>query len=855
ESAARIDRWAAEVAPKTEVLGLLCRSWYELVAREQPLRERQRARRAAPAARQARISQLGADIVAQNAKLAALQTLLLEMDQIQRGLLSWLLRRATADGIVDEVPPAFQSADRRGIWKAALGDQRLPSLRGLAIKARESRDAAEALGRMAAQIDQYVDRLKPQISARMLAAAERQPPDWRDTDLAGLVAGTADGLLYPVPAAEAGLYPFLQAALTRATATDPRVRIPEHRVAANIVGLRGMAADLRSSQKRLTQLAGVQSQEFTGVVDRLAAGLAADLRAHLLAEQRAVSEGLEAARRELLALKQQARADEQGDSEEDQQLQALNREKERLAQGIRKGLGIDGADVLMPLRDIERTALEALTAAPMDWEVGWREARDRLESARAAVVEATAAHDVEVSLLGWQQRLEAALESAGRRYDAAEAAVLDAAAERQRADAAVAALEEAHSAARQAWLAAYEAVPEALRPGTKSATSSATLDQLRERCAAWEAEHAGLRSYLDSYAGFIIDWANRVTARHAQDEADLRQIYIDNANVIGITCVQAGGRSFSQRYRNFDTVIIDEVSKATPPELLLPMLKGAKVVLVGDSRQLPPMVGPEALQDLAESLGIGAGDLAHLERSLYRDLFERAPVPLKSWLTDQYRMHPQIMAAINQFYHNKLACGIPEPDVTRVHGMAPLIPESTHIAWVQTDWAPAFYESRVGTSRQNDKEVEIIANLLAKMDTIWGGRSEGSPPKEVGVITFYAAQEQALRSRLLNRGRVPRFSHLDLRLGTVDRFQGMERPVIIVSLVCNNARRDIGFARELERINVAFSRAQELLVIVGSRELFCREAAAADAAERYARVAAVVQRGGGMLDAADFIAS
>jgi superfamily I DNA and/or RNA helicase len=344
-----------------------------------------------------------------------------------------------------------------------------------------------------------------------------------------------------------------------------------------------------------------------------------------------------------------------------------------------------------------------------------------------------------------------------------------------------------------------------------------------------------------------------VASRNQRDEADLRQIYIDNANVIGITCVHAGGRAFSERYRDFDTVIIDEVSKATPPELLLPMLKGAKIVLVGDSRQLPPMVGPVALQDLAESLEVGTRDLAHLERSLFRDLFERSPVQLKSWLTDQYRMHPQIMDAINQFYNEKLVCRIESPDTARAHHLEPLIPASTHIAWIPTPWSKAFYETRVGTSRRNDREVEIIGNLVDGLNELWGHGPVDRAPKEIGVITFYSAQERALRGRLLDRSGEQRYEHLDVRLGTVDRFQGMEKPVIIVSLVCNNSRRNIGFARALERINVAFSRAQELLVIVGSRELFSRQASAGRATERYSRVAEVVSRSGGNLNVSDFI--
>jgi superfamily I DNA and/or RNA helicase len=106
--------------------------------------------------------------------------------------------------------------------------------------------------------------------------------------------------------------------------------------------------------------------------------------------------------------------------------------------------------------------------------------------------------------------------------------------------------------------------------------------------------------YFERSRRLINDWAKRLRAADPRDEADLRQIYIDNANVIGITCVQAGSRRFSEEYRNFDCVIVDEVSKATPPELLLPMLKGAKIVLVGDSRQLPPMIGqPSSIWQLS----------------------------------------------------------------------------------------------------------------------------------------------------------------------------------------------------------------------------------------------------------------
>lgn len=123
-----------------------------------------------------------------------------------------------------------------------------------------------------------------------------------------------------------------------------------------------------------------------------------------------------------------------------------------------------------------------------------------------------------------------------------------------------------------------------------------------------------------------------------------------------------------------------------------------------------------------------------------------------------------------------------------------------------------------------------------------GKVAAGAKQKEVGVITFYGAQA-GLLDPLKNK-----FDALKIRVGTVDRFQGMERAIVIVSMVRNNRDRKIGFAEKDERINVAFSRAQELLLIVGCHELFCVRARQEDAAERYSNVANVVRNRGDFID-------
>jgi superfamily I DNA and/or RNA helicase len=229
-------------------------------------------------------------------------------------------------------------------------------------------------------------------------------------------------------------------------------------------------------------------------------------------------------------------------------------------------------------------------------------------------------------------------------------------------------------------------------------------------------------------------------------------------------------------------------------------------------------------------------------------LFDAAPPELRVLLTEQYRMHPQIMAAINQFYADQLVCGLPNPDERRAHGFdLPWLKPEQHILWLNTPTEGAFAEVAQGTTFANPGEVDVLARLLRELDTAWQPRvAAGEPPKDVGVITFYAGQVRELKERLLNRPAGQGFKHLRLRVGTVDRFQGMERPVIVVSLVRNNAAGRVGFARRPERVNVAFSRAQELLVIVGSRELFADRARDGQATAIYSRVAAVVQRAGGL---------
>ncbi|MBD2563550.1 MULTISPECIES: translation initiation factor IF-2 N-terminal domain-containing protein [Nostoc] len=399
---------------------------------------------------------------------------------------------------------------------------------------------------------------------------------------------------------------------------------------------------------------------------------------------------------------------------------------------------------------------------------------------------------------------------------------------------------------RNWWLTEWQKIPDKFKP-EKFAADLFNIDLLRSiniSFESWQQQLQKDETYLNKYQNFVQDWIGKLRQPTEGDRDDLRRIYLDNANVVGITCVQAANRGFSEEFKSFDVVIIDEVSKCTPPELLIPALKGKKLVMVGDHRQLPPMLDTSTVEEVAQTMGNTRDELQFLEESLFKSQFESADESIKQMLTTQYRMHPFIMGAINQFYDGKLESGILEPDTKRAHNLAgEIVQESHHLLWVKTPIENQFLEQRNGTSYFNTQEIDAIESLCHQFETTWASRvANGEPKKEIAVITFYGAQLRKIDERLQSE----LFPSLEIRTGTVDRFQGMERPIVIVSMVRNNSKGDVGFAKKPERVNVAFSRAQELLIIVGCHNLFTHQSG--KVGSMYSEVSNIVSLHGGFVD-------
>lgn len=384
----------------------------------------------------------------------------------------------------------------------------------------------------------------------------------------------------------------------------------------------------------------------------------------------------------------------------------------------------------------------------------------------------------------------------------------------------------------------------------------------------------------------LTKWKKALQDPGLDDREIFSEQYILNANLIGATGSSIGKLNSENKYTSFfysylnvfhrdisiqnfskekcngvnisfDTVIMDEASKATPPELALPVLYSKKAVIVGDHRQLPPLVDGEEIKDVLES--IGESQLAKslfrgaFEKSQFQNLFELIDPSLRGTFDTQYRMHPAINDVIAQFYlkDGGLRCGLPLEEefhngfshpMSRYHGLSipGLINHNTHVLWIDVD-SPEIIEMK---SRVNFGEIRAIDDFMTLLKKASGYtelgqwlQDQNEEEKEIGLISFYGKQVGHIQKMLKE-------NHADMpvRLSTVDRFQGMERNIIIVSMVRSNKlasavnqqpdfglygdlgypkQASLGFAESPNRLNVALSRARRLLVIVGNRELFC----------------------------------
>ena len=277
---------------------------------------------------------------------------------------------------------------------------------------------------------------------------------------------------------------------------------------------------------------------------------------------------------------------------------------------------------------------------------------------------------------------------------------------------------------------------------------------------------------------------------------------IADSEVIAGTCLGFAGVRGIQNV-DFDLCIVDEASKATATELLVPLSRSHKWILVGDRKQLPPFVDA-ALRDASflNSYNLTKEDL---EATLLDVLADRLPPSCVTGLVHQHRMIKPIGDLVSQcFYDGQLKSS----DEGNRQRLAPVLPRP--VTWFSTDALDDRHELRDDGSYKNLAEVKWVYSLLRRLN--FSARLQ-EKYYEVAVLTGYAAQKIELR-RALNQEQ-QELECLSIVCNTVDAFQGRETDITIYSVTRSNDRGDLGFLQEQRRLNVALSRARIGLGIVG----------------------------------------
>jgi superfamily I DNA and/or RNA helicase len=285
---------------------------------------------------------------------------------------------------------------------------------------------------------------------------------------------------------------------------------------------------------------------------------------------------------------------------------------------------------------------------------------------------------------------------------------------------------------------------------------------------------------------------------------EIKELLISKHQILGATCVGLANKSLGLDLIEFDIAIIDEAGRATAPELLIPILRAKKVILIGDHNQLPPTVDKKLLEKLEEDTekNLSFEDLEILEKSFFEELYEKIPESNKMMLNEQFRMPEQIGNLISTlFYNNSIKNG-------HIKDTTNFIDSKAIIRWLNVDGV----HKLEGTSSYNDLEVKKIIDLILIIEK---SLQKNNTNKSVGIITPYSSQKRRIKKSLKD---LDLFNISNLKVDTVDSFQGEESDIIIYSTVKTNG--NISFLIDKKRLNVAISRTKENLFFIGKKDFF-----------------------------------
>ena len=303
-------------------------------------------------------------------------------------------------------------------------------------------------------------------------------------------------------------------------------------------------------------------------------------------------------------------------------------------------------------------------------------------------------------------------------------------------------------------------------------------------------------------------------SRATELEIRINSELFGEARVIASTLVGSAHRLLDGQ--KFGTLFVDEAAQALEAACWIPMRRVSRVVLAGDHCQLPPTV--KSIAALKAGLG----------KTLMERIAENHPEAV-TLLKIQYRMNDDIMRFSSDYFYHGLVESALE---VRFRGILDL---DTAMEWVDTslmrndelemrnEEGGDFKEEFVGESygRINKAEGLLTLDTLQEYFERIGKQRLLDERIDVGIISPYRAQVQYLRRLLMKREFFKPFRR-HISVNTVDGFQGQERDIIVISMVRSNDDGQIGFLRDLRRMNVAITRARMKVIILGDRQTLTR---------------------------------
>ena len=293
---------------------------------------------------------------------------------------------------------------------------------------------------------------------------------------------------------------------------------------------------------------------------------------------------------------------------------------------------------------------------------------------------------------------------------------------------------------------------------------------------------------------------SRELKKWAKDlEEKLQSEIIHDAQAICCTLIGANSKALNDI--NFNTLLIDEASQALEPECWNAMLKSKRVILAGDHFQLPPTVKS------TKAIKLG---LAETLLNRMTDKIESTYL-----LREQYRMNDKLLGFSNlKFYKNKLYSNSAVANHQLQNDKDILTFIDTSGCGFEEEYNPENH------SRKNPGEYFIIREHILQHLKMYNDQT-------IGIICPYAEQSRHIRLEIEEEKHI---ENLDIKVNSIDGFQGQERDIIYLSLVRSNAIGEVGFLKDGRRLNVALTRARKKLIIVGdvstlSHELIFNELA------------------------------